>query len=88
MKRLFALMIVMAFTFSMVSFAQDAPKTVKAPKAKIEKKVEVKEAAAKKEVVKEAKATTEKAGKATTEKTTKMKHKKAAKKVEPKTEVK
>lgn len=74
MKRLFALMIVVAFTFSMVSFAQNAPKAVKAPKAKVEVTT------AKKEVVKDTKATTAKIAK--------HKAKKAAKKADPKAEVK
>ncbi len=74
MKRLFALMLVVAFTFSMVTFAQDAPKPAKTAKAKVEKKVEVKTEAAKKEVVKEAAPVAEKVAK--------HKVKKAAKKVE------
>jgi len=71
MKRLFAFVIAVVFTFSMISFAQDAPKPAKAAKAKVEKKVEVKEEAAKKEVVKDAKAAPEKA----------VKHHKAKKEV-------
>jgi len=77
MKRLFALMIVVAFTFSMVSFAQDAPKAVKAPKAKVEVKAAKKEVAVKKAEAKPA-----------VEKVAKHKVKKAAKKVEAATDKK
>ncbi len=81
MKRLFALMIVVAFTFSMVSFAQDAPKAAKTPKAK----VEVNEKAAKKEVAvkkAEAKPVVAKEAKPAVAKVAKHKAKKAAKKAE------
>ncbi len=69
MRRLFALMLVVAFSFSIVSFAQETQKPVKAAKAKAEK-VEVKAETAKKEVAPAA------------EKVAKHKVKKAAKKVD------